>query len=86
MRQLGERVVGELALGAEIRVVVLLRAFAGELLFERRGMRVQQARLADQVEAHVGERDVLFEHRPVAAPFGIALTEDQRGVRQAQHV
>jgi hypothetical protein len=42
--------------------------------------------LADQVEAHVGKRDVLFEDRAVAAPLGIALTEDQRGVREAQYV
>ncbi len=86
MRQLGQRVVGELAFGAEVRVVVFRAVFAGELLFQRGGVRVQQARLADQVEAHVRQRDVLFEDRAVAAPLGIALTEDQRGVREAQHV
>ncbi|CAM2148538.1 hypothetical protein PT2222_200007 [Paraburkholderia tropica] len=86
MRQLGERVVGELALGAEIGVVVLGALAAGERLVERGGVRVEQARLADQVEAHVGERDVFFEDRAVAAPFRVALTEDQRGVGEAQHV
>jgi hypothetical protein len=46
----------------------------------------QRARLADQVQRHVGQRDVLFEHRPVAAPLGQALGVDQAGVADAQHV
>ena len=50
------------------------------------GVGVQQPRLTDQIEAHVRQRDVLFEDRAVAAPFGIALTENQRGIREAQHV
>ena len=43
-------------------------------------------RLADQVERDVGERDVLLQHRRVAAPFGDAVAEDQRGVADAQQV
>jgi hypothetical protein len=40
-------------------------------------MLVQQAGLADQVEADVGQRHVFFEHRAVAAPLGIALAQHQ---------
>ena len=37
------------------------------------GVAKQQARLADQVERHVGHRDVFFQHRAVAGPFAQAL-------------
>ena len=43
----------------------------------------QQPRLPDQVERDVGQRDVLLEHRAVAAPLGQALAEDQRVRRGA---
>ena len=46
----------------------------------------QQAGLADQVERHVGERQVFLEHRRAAAPFRQALAEDQGVVAEAQHV
>lgn len=86
MRQLDERVVGEFALGAEVRVIVFGARASVQRGFQRGRVRVQQPRLADEVEAHVGERDVLFEHRAVAAPLGVALAENQRRVREAQHV
>ena len=64
--------------------VVALVAQKGELVFVAHvfrhpaGVRQQRARLAEQVERHVGERDVFFEHRRVAAPLGEAL----RRIRQ----
>jgi hypothetical protein len=59
---------------------------AVELRIERGRVRVQQARLADQVEADVRERDVFLERRAVAAPLGVALAEDQRVVGETQDV
>jgi hypothetical protein len=50
------------------------------------GVRQQQPRLSDQVERDVGERDVLLDHRAVAAPLRQPLAEDQRGVGQPQHI
>ena len=47
---------------------------------------IQAQRLADQVERHVGHRDVLLEHRPVPAPFGQALGLEQAGVADAEQV
>ena len=49
-------------------------------------MREQQARLADQVERDVGERQVLLEDRAVPAPLRQALAEDQRVVGEAEDV
>ncbi len=73
--------------------VVALVAQEGELVFvvaagpsSSAGAREHRARLADQVERHVGQRDVFFEHRRVAAPLGQALGEDQAGVADAQQV
>ncbi|KGD41082.1 hypothetical protein DO70_6364 [Burkholderia pseudomallei] len=86
VRQLDECVIREFAFGAEVRVVVLGPRGAGELPLELGRVRIQQARLADQIEAHVRERDVFFEHRAMPAPFGVALAEDQRVVGEAQHV
>src|SRR5688572_14744987 len=37
----------------------------------------EQVRLADEVERHVGERDVLLEDRSMTAPLGQAMTQDQ---------
>ena len=50
------------------------------------GQCVKQARLADQIERDVGQRNVFFQRRCVAAPFAQALREDQAGVGQAQDV
>jgi hypothetical protein len=47
---------------------------------------VERARLTYEVEAHIGERHVLFEHRRMAAPFRQAMAEDQRVVGAAQQI
>jgi hypothetical protein len=44
------------------------------------------ARLADQVEADVGQRQVFFEDGAVPAPFGVALAEHDGVVGQVQQV
>jgi hypothetical protein len=54
--------------------------------FDAAGMRQHGAALADQVQRHVGQRDVFLQHRRVAGPFGDALAQDQRGVADAQQV
>ena len=50
------------------------------------GARQHGARLADEVERHVAEGDVLLDDRRVAAPLGEALRQDQAGVADAQQV
>ena len=37
--------------------------------FDFGGIGIKLARLAEQVEAHIGQRHVLFQHRRMAAPF-----------------
>ena len=53
---------------------------------ELAGIGVERARLADQVERDIGEREVLLEHRRVAAPFRQPVAEHQRVVGQAQRM
>ena len=85
-RQLDERAVAEVALLAQERELVLVVRLAAELSLEAACAREHGARLADQVERHVGEGDVLFDDRRVAAPFAETLGEDQAGVADAQQV
>jgi len=54
--------------------------------FDLGGISVKLARLPEQVEAHIGERHVLFQHRRVAAPFRKAMAEDQRIIGAAQRI
>ena len=49
-------------------------------------MLVEQAGLANQIEADVGHGNVFFQHRPVAAPLAIALTQHHRVVGQMQQI
>ena len=86
MRQFEQRVVGESAFVAKIGVIVLGLHCARERQFERGRMRIEQPRLPDQIEAHIGERDVLFEYGAVAAPLGVSLSEDECVVCEAQDI
>jgi hypothetical protein len=81
-RQFDHRQVAVVALLAQEGELVLVETLA----FQRAGAREQHARLADQVERHIGQRDVFFEHRAVAAPLAQALAQDQGRVAQAQQV
>jgi hypothetical protein len=65
LRQLDQRRVEVVALVAQEGQLVLVEALA----FQAPAW-VSSARLAEQVERQVGQRDVLFEHRAVAAPLG----------------
>ena len=49
-------------------------------------MLVQQACLADVVEADIGQRQVLFQNRTMPTPLGIALTQHDRVVGQMEQV
>ena len=82
MWQLDQRVVAELVRVAEIGQLV----FRAITALQRGGQLVEQARLAYQVEADVGQGDVLLEDGPVPAPLGIALTKDQSIVGEVQQV
>ena len=75
-------------------VITKLRGFAqiGQRVFrvaffhQRRGMLVQQPRLPNQIQTNIRQRNVLLQHRAVPTPLGVALSEDQRVVRQMQQV
>ena len=66
------------------------RVFAASSCFETRldfaGIGKPQPRLAEQIQSNVGERDILFEHRPVADPLAEPLREHQIAVGKAQQV
>ena len=47
---------------------------------------IQESRLADEVKGDIGERDILFEYRTVAAPFADALAEDEGVVCEVEEV
>ena len=55
--------------------------FGGAIAYEDRSVLVEHARLANQVQAHIGHGNVFFEHGPVAAPFAIALSQYDGVVR-----
>jgi hypothetical protein len=78
VRQLEQHRVQVLLLEAQHRQLVLVEAVGGA------GQREQCARLAEQVEREVGQRQVLFEHRAVPAPLAVALRQDEGAVGQAQ--
>ena len=80
--KLHDRPVAEVAFVAQEGECV----FVAPQAFQLSGMRQQQASLTHQIERHVGQRDVLFQHRAVAAPFGQALPEDQGAVSQTQDI
>jgi hypothetical protein len=72
--------VEELALLAQIGELIFIEArFA-----QTARMREQSAGLAEQIQRDVGQGDVFFECRRVAAPFAEAVRPDQAGVCQAQ--
>ena len=62
------------------------RVLVAALALDRRRIGVERPRLADEVERDVRERDVLLEHRRVAAPFGQTMPEHERIVGEAQRV
>ena len=50
------------------------------------GMAVQRARLTDEIERYVGEREFFLQRRRTARPFRQAVAKDQRIVRPAQQL
>ena len=81
-RQLHDLEVPEAALVAPVgeRVFVPARSFdLPRQPQEHRGV-------AQEIERHVGERDVLFENRPVPAPLGGAVAEDEPIVAESEQV
>jgi hypothetical protein len=59
---------------------------AASLAFQLAGESQPQLGLADQVQRHVGERDVLLQHRRVAAPLRHPVAEDQAVVAEPERV
>ena len=67
---------------AQIGEFVLVVALA----FDLGGIGIEFARLPEQIEAHIGERHVLFHARRMAAPFRQPMPQDQRVVGPAQRI
>ena len=82
VRQLEQGVVAKKMRITKVRQTVFGRAIP----YEGCRLLVQHARLANQVQAHIGHGNVFFEHRTVAAPFAIALSQYDGVVRQMQQV
>ena len=82
VRLLDEQRVAELGRVSPVGEVVLIVALALELT----GIAVEMPSLAEQVEADVGERHVLFELGGVGEPLGQPVTQDQRAVTLLQNV
>jgi hypothetical protein len=80
--QFQQGVVAELGLVAEVGQLVL----GGVAAHTGGGQLIQQAGLADVVEADVAHGDVFLEDGAVAAPFGVALAQHHRVVGQVQDV
>ena len=78
VRLLDQKRTAVLGLGAAIGEVRLVARSALEFA----GARIERPRLADEVEAEVGERDVLLEGRRARQPLGHAMAEDQRQRRR----
>ena len=55
--------------------------FGGAIAHQGCRVLVEHARLANQVQAHIGHGNVFFEHGPVAAPFAIALSQYDSVIR-----
>jgi hypothetical protein len=82
VRELGERDVAELRLGAQVGQCVLVALPA--LHVRRAGE--QHAGLAEQVERGVGQRDLLLQLRSVGHPLREPMAADQRVVTEHQAV
>ena len=65
VRQLADRQVAVLVLVSQESERILVAPAP----FERAGVRQQQPRLTEQIQRGVGERDVLLDHRTMAAPL-----------------
>src|SRR4029077_8367539 len=56
------------------------------LAFDFARIGVKSASLADEIEREIGERQLLFEHRRMPAPFGKAMPVDERRVGKPERV
>ena len=79
---LDESQVQVFRLFAQVSELVLAAAAA----LEKPGMRQQQSRLADKVEGHVGESEVLFQRGRVPDPFAEPLRQHEVRVCEPKHV
>ena len=86
VRLLGEEEIAKLSGLAQERELILVAARGPEAGLHFTGIGEPQPRLAEKVEADVGLRDVLFEHRPMTDPFAQALRENERRVAEPQQV
>src|SRR5712692_6020304 len=86
---------GEIAVGlldqqdvAEIVGVAQIgeRILVAALALDRAGISVERARLADEVERDIAQRQLLLEQRRMADPFREAVAEDERVVGEPQRV
>ena len=82
VRLLDEQQIAELGDVAEKREIIR----AAPRAFERAATLEQQARLIEQVERDVAERELLLEHGRMAAPLRQSVAEHQAIVAQTKAV
>ena len=56
--------------------------FRSVAAFERCGVLIEIAGLANEVKGNIGDGDILLQHGAMAAPFAVAVTEDQGVISQ----
>ena len=87
LREISIRLLDQQAV-AEIKYVAMERKSIGvaALAFYFAGEIEEMRRLPDQIETDVGEGEVDFQHRRMAAPVRQPLPKDQRIIAQAKSV
>jgi hypothetical protein len=73
VRPLDQQKVVIVALAAQIGEIVLVAALALDLA----GIGIERARLAEQVERDIRQRQILFQRRRMAAPFRQPVAENE---------
>lgn len=73
---------------AEVPDVALVRQRIRipSLAFQFSGVSEPELRLADQVQSHIRQGEVFFEHGPMAAPLGQSVRQDQRVVAEPEQI
>src|SRR5215472_11839539 len=86
VRPLNQQQIAELAGIAEEGERVLAALNIGEPCLHLARVRIPEARLAEQVEPDVGERDVLLQYRPVPDPLAESLRQHEWTVAESQEI
>ncbi len=82
IRLLDQQNISEIACVTQKRQLVFIAARTVHLACVRQ----PKPRVTQQIERNIRQRNIFFEHRPVAAPLRQALAEDQAVIPEAQEI